>query len=322
MDIVFDSLARTFFMLSPVLPVMFASLFGVEVLMRLGIMQKLEPLGIPLARVSHLPPQNVLAFLTSMGSLVAANTLLAQHHATREINSSELVIGSVFNTVPVHFKETFTFQLPVVLPLLGLRLCLIYIATFWLAGFLKLGFVIWRGRQTLQYRGDAYKNQDDRPGKTSRRSVNFFQILLDALHARWRLFSRMILILGLVTFAVQLLVNAGVVESIESFVAPLTSHFGLPALVIAPVSVYVVSPIAGLIAMSALLQQNLVTEYQAIVALLSGGFLMVPVTRLRSTFPRYISILGLRNGTRVIFITTGLSLVSRGLVLLWVLLFF
>ncbi len=73
--------------------------------------------------------------------------------------------------------------------------------------------------------------------------------------------------------------------------------------------------------MSTLLKQQIVTEYQAIVSLLAGGFLMVPILRLRGTLPRYVSVFGWRNGTRVIYITTMLSLAASGILLVWVIVF-
>lgn len=137
-----------------------------------------------------------------------------------------------------------------------------------------------------------------------------------------RLGLMMSIILMVVTLIVQLLVHAGALAAFEALIAPAADILGLPAAIVAPVSVYIVSPIVGIGAMSTLLHQHLVTEYQAIVALLAGGFLMIPLTRLRGTLPRYVSILGWKNGSRVLTITTTLSLVARGLVLGWVFLFF
>lgn len=321
MDLVWHAARDTFSLLSKVLPVMFAGLFTVEVLVRLGFMRKLESIGKPLCRISHLPPQTIPAFLTSIGSLAAANIMLARHHAENAITDRELVIGSVFNTVPIHFKETLTYQLPVILPLLGPRLCLIYIAVFWLSGFMKLGYVVYQGRKTLSYRAHTHEAECGPDTDPLSKIETFTGVLRQAFHARWTLFARMATLLLVVTFIVQILVHAGVLNAVELVVAPAVDVFGLPATVIAPVSVYIVSPIVGIGAMSALLQQQIVTEYQAIVALLAGGFLMVPVTRLRGTLPRYIAILGWTHGTRVMYITTTLSLVARGIVLAAVILF-
>lgn len=322
MNIVWLSLNDTLVLLWRVLPAMFIGLFGVEVLAELGLLRKLEALGRPLARISHLPPQSVPAFLTAIGSLVAANVMLSRYHADKIISGRELVLGSVFNTVPLHFKETLTYQLPVILPLLGPRLCLIYIVTFWIGGMLKLGFVVYRGKTTLARR-EMNGSQSVAGEAVSAFSIKDFPaIVRKAFCARGRLFLKTVTILLVVTFAIQMLIHSGAMAVIASFMAPVADVFNLPGEVAAPVSVYIVSPIVGISAMSALLKQQVVTEYQAIVALLVGSFFMVPVTRLRGTLPRYIAILGWKYAARVICITTSLTLVARGMVLIWVLLFF
>ncbi|GAB6147136.1 hypothetical protein [Desulfocicer niacini] len=322
MDILWQALGDTFSLLRQVLPAMCIGLFGVEILVQLGLMRKLESVGKPLARISHLPPQSVPAFLTAIGSLAAANVMLSRHYAENLITDKELILGSVFNTVPLHFKETLTYQLPVILPLLGARLCLIYIATFWLAGFLKLGFVVYQGRR-MPVRSDVV--DQDTSGSAGTDGGFGRKIVLatvQAFRVRWRLFRKMAVLLSVVTFVVQLLVHVGALNALELLIGPTTDAFGLPSAVVAPVSIYILSPMVGIGAMSTLLQQHIVTEYQAIVALLVGGFIMVPVTRLRGTLPRYVSILGWRHGTRVIYITTVLSLVARAIILAWVFLFY
>jgi hypothetical protein len=321
MDLLCQAVRDTAYLLWKVLPTMFAGLFGVEVLVRLGLMRKIEAVGAPLARISRLPPQTLPAFVTSIGSLAAANTMLAGYHADKLITDRELVLGSVFNTVPLHFKETITYQLPVILPLLGMRLCLIYIVTFWLSGFLKLGFVIYQGRK-LPPQPMPDRNAADPAGTVAgSKTATLIGVLRQAFHARKGLFGRMALLLVIVTFIVQLLLHAGVLSTLELLIAPAAGVFGLPAAVVAPVSVYIVSPIVGITTMSSLLQQHLVSEYQAIVALLAGGFIMVPVMRLRGTLPRYISILGWKHGSRVMYITTVLSLAARAMVLAGVMMF-
>ena len=322
MNILLHAVRDTLSLLWQVLPVMFAGLFGVEVLVRLGLMNRLESIGRPLARIAHLPSQSVPAFLTSIGSLAAAMAMLAGHHADKRITDRELVLGSVFNTIPLHFKETLTYQLPVILPLLGIRLCLIYIATFWLTAVIKLGYVAYYGRKTLARKENVEAAIEADAATLDSDPKTFACVVRDAFIARWGLFSRMAVILMVVTMIVQLLVHAGALNAFEALIAPAADILGLPAVIVAPVSVYIVSPIVGIGAMSTLLHQHLVTEYQAIVALLAGGFLMVPLVRLRGTLPRYVSILGWKNGSRVLTITTVLSLVARGIVLGWVFLFF
>lgn len=304
--------------------VMFISLFGIELFMQMGLMKYLKPIGRPVAKFANLPSESALCFLAGIGSMIAAHTMSAQFHADRKLSDGQLLLTGVLNTVPFHFKETLTFQLPVVLPLLGFRLCMIYIAVFWLTGILKIGFIILWGSIRLKPPGhaqDAFENLECDPSDADCSPRSLKRLLADTWDARKKMYLRMITTLGTITFLVQLFIKTGLLNRIEILITPLTSVFNLPASVVGPVSAYIFSPTAGITFMSNLLNQHTVTTYQAIVALLVGGLLMVPVTRLRRTLPRYTSIYGFKNGFLLCAVTTGFSMLARMLILIWVLIF-
>ena len=301
---------------------MFLSLFGVELLMQLGLMKYLKPIGKPVARLANLPSESALAFLAGIGSMIAAHTMAARFHEDGKLTDGELVVTGVLNTVPFHFKETLTFQLPIVLPLLGIKLCLIYIAAFWLTGLVKLGFVIGYGRLKIQRRvegRDAFDTLECNPDNQDCIPRPLRQIVLDVWSARKNMFRRMIVLLGVVTLVVQLLMRSGAMQVFERLITPVTALFGLPPSVVGPVSAYILSPTVGITYMSNLLGGQIVTEFQAIVALLAGSVLMIPATRLRRTLPRYTAIFGLKFGAIICGLTTVLSMASRVILLVWVL---
>jgi hypothetical protein len=305
--------------------VMFASLFGIEVLMQMGLMRHLRPIGKPVAKLANLPSESALTFLAAIGSMIAAHTMAAHFHQDKKLSKQELIATGVLNTVPFHFKETLTFQLPIVLPLLGTKLCLIYIAAFWLAGFIKLGFVIIYGRIKIQRRDgltDAFVLMECNHADQDCIKRSFIQLLTDAWNTRKKMFLHMISLLAVVTMIVQLLINSGMMQAFEKLIKPMTSLLNLPPAVLGPVSAYILSPTVGITYMSNLLGNQTVTQFQAIVALLAGGVLMIPVTRLRRTLPRYMAIYGLKNGSIICGLTTALSMSSRFMILIWVLLFY
>jgi hypothetical protein len=305
--------------------VMFISLFGIELFMQMGLMKYLKPIGTPVAKLANLPSESALSFLAAMGSMIAAHTMTAQFHADEKMTDRDLLLTGVLNTVPFHFKETLTFQLPIVLPLLGIRLCLIYIAAFWLTGILKLGFVLLWGHFRVPgapRSDDAFDTMECDPldGACLPRSLK--QLLTDTWLARKKMYFRMLTLLATITLLVQILMNSGMLGWFEAVIGPVTSVFHLPPSVVGPISAYIFSPTVGITYMSNLLNQQAVTQYQAIVSLLAGSLLMIPVTRLRRTLPRYTAIFGWKHGFLICAITTGLSMLSRILILIWVLLFF
>jgi len=305
--------------------VMFISLFGIELFMQMGLMKYLKPIGTPVAKLANLPSESALSFLAAIGSMIAAHTMSAQFHADKKISDQELLLTGVLNTVPFHFKETLTFQLPIVLPLLGFRLCMIYIAAFWLTGILKIGFIILWGRIRLhpaEQTDDAFNNMECDPMDTDCVPRSLKHLLADTWSSRKKMYIRMMTLLASITFLIQLLMNSGLLGWLEALIAPITSVFDLPAAVIGPVSAYIFSPTVGITYMSNLMNQHVVNTHQAIVSLLAGGLLMIPVTRLRRTLPRYTAIYGLKHGSIICALTTGLSMLARIIILIWVLIFF
>lgn len=304
--------------------VMFVSLFGIELLMQIGMMKYLRPVGRPVARLANLPSESAVTFLVGIGSMIAAHTMAAEFYTDKKLNRQELLATGVLNTVPFHIKETLTFQIPIVLPLLGPRLCLIYIAAFWTAALIKIFFVVGYGRIVIKpqlQRPDAFDSLTCNPDEEDCTPRTFKQLLADTWNARKKMFFRMVRLLALVTLIIQLLLTSGLLQAVESLIAPLTSLLDLPAAVIGPITAYIFSPTVGITYMSNLLNGNAVTPFQAIVALLAGGIIMIPVMRLRRTIPRYIAIYGVKNGAAIAGLTTALSISSRIVMLALVLIF-
>jgi hypothetical protein len=322
---VLESVAQTAQLVFRMGAVMFISLFGVELLMQLGAMRFLRPIGKPVARLANLPSESALSFLAGIGSMLAAHTMTAQDYQGGRLTRQELIVTGVLNTVPFHFKETFTFQLPIVLPLLGPKLCLIYITAFWLTGVIKIIYVVGYGRLRIQPQTggrDAFEALECNPAERDCRPRSGRQILIATWHSRRKLFAKMILMLAAVTLIVQLLVNSGALTIFERLILPLTSIFNLPPSLVGPISAYIFSPTAGITFLSNLLQKALVTDYQAIVALLAASLLMIPMMRLRRTLPRYMAIYGLKPGAAICGLTTVFAMLSRVLLLAGVLFVF
>lgn len=324
MDIFLSSFEYSFFLTLRMGLIMFVSLFGIELFMQMGLMKYLRPIGVPIARLGHLPSESAVSFLTAIGSMIAAHTMTAQFHADGKMSDRDLILTGVANTVPFHFRQILTFQLPIVLPLLGFRLCLIYISAFVLAGLIKLAFVILWGRLRVREKdgdGDAFDSISCKPDDPDCQPRSLGRLAKNSWEARKKMFLRMITLLGTVTLAVQILMNTGMLKWFETLILPAASLFDLPAAVVGPVSAYIFSPTVGIAYMSNLLSAEVVSPHQAIFSLLAGGLLMIPLTRLRRTLPRYISIFGFKHGMAICGLTTLFSMLSRVLILGWLLVF-
>ena len=293
---------------------MFIGLFGAEVSLQLGLMKKFEPLNRPLIKISHLPPEAGLGLVAGIGSTLAANSMLAGFHKDKRISDKEVILSSLLSSTPVYIKETFTYQLPVVFPVLGVFVGMAHLLIFWFSGLVKLFLIILVGRKILPAR--SIDSPMDCPDDKKHLSNNFKQIIKRAFKNQMKPFMKIVFIYISITFIILLLSHFGILKIIESQVTPLTSCINLPSNIVTPVATYIIHPIAGISSMGTLLRQGEITNYQTIVALLLGSLILLPVLSLRGLLPKYISLFGFRIGTIIILISTGVSVFVRGIILL------
>ena len=117
----------------PVLITIFVGLVGTSVLVELGLMQKFSRLVSPIFAYTNLPDTCASAFIVSIGSTVAANSMLFQAKKENCLEDREVLLCAMMNATPAYFRELFTYQIPIVLPALGLVVggfySLVFIAT-------------------------------------------------------------------------------------------------------------------------------------------------------------------------------------------------
>ncbi|MEJ5300266.1 MAG: hypothetical protein WHS38_04675 [Thermodesulforhabdaceae bacterium] len=275
----------------PTILVIGVGLAVAEVLVETGIIMKISKIGRPLSRFAGLPDACGFAIITATVSFVAANSMLQDMRENKILTDRETFLASLLAGSIAPVKELFTYHLPVILPALGLYAGSVYMGTLWLGSVALLLFVMIAGRILL-------KNQHQRCDI----NLNFQNSTLPS-HSRWsavrRFFIRFGRIGGIfltVTVTVFLLMELGVMARIEGFLMPLASYFSLPAAVLPAVAAYIASPLVGITMMGSILRQQIITDHQAIIALLFGSIFMLPVLYLRFYFPQWISIFGLRLG--------------------------
>jgi len=313
-----QSLADTWGIVPRVLIIMFASLYASQVLIELGLFKKLEFIGRPLVRLAHLPGEAGVTFVASFGSVLAGNTMIAGLYHQRQINRLQTLLTALLNTTPVYVKETFTYQIPVMIPLLGLKVGLLYFLTFVASGIIKTLFVIIYGR--LRLKGPASEIGAADPGSVgaglTENKGRFGELLISSFSRQRKIFFKVGVIFVSTTFLIFLLINSGVVKGLVEYVAPLTRVFGLPPSCAIPVSTYMFSPLVGAASIGAMLKESVLTDLQGITACVLGSLLMLPIFTIRYSFAKYTSIFGFSLGCSILAVSTALGMFSRGVFLL------
>ncbi len=314
-NIFIQSLVDTLTFVPRILIIMFLSLFISGLLIKLGLFKRLEFIGRPLARLANLPKESALSFIASFGSPVSGNTMLVKLYKQGLIDKRETFLSALLNRVPVYIKETFTYQIPVIIPILGFKIGGIYFLGFLLSGATILLFVILFGKGKLK---------KSRIGKDS-----FFDVVpikqrpdkLFALDFRHQIktFFKMSSVFVSITFIVFLLMNKGAADRLKDMVQPLTDFFKLPVSAAVGVGSYIFSPLVGATSIGAMARNGSLSDFQAVAACILGSFLMLPVSALRYSLAKYTAIFGFSLGSKILLVSLFLQMMVKGVILLIVL---
>ncbi len=274
----------------------------------MGFMDRFVSIARPLVRISNLPGESGVAFTTSFASAIAGNTIIANFYREGRLNEKELILSALLNGVPVYIREIFTYQIPIILPALGLKVGLFYISVFFLSGIFRLLFVVIYGKVSLKPRRESFYKND-------KKTLGFTKALRIAFKRQSSFFLKISVIFIGVTFLVFFALNAGFIGILADCVKPVVKLFNLPGEIVAPLTAYIVSPIAGIMSMGILVKRKIISEMQAILALLLGGIFMLPILSLRNYLPKYSSIFGLRPSLLILGISNLIGIFVRLLLL-------
>lgn len=292
----------------PILVMIFVGLVGTSVLVELGLMQKISKFVSPIFTYTNLPETCASAFIVAIGSAVAANSMLFQAKKENCLNDREVVLCSMMNTTPAYFRELFTYQIPIVLPALGLVVGGFYSLVFVITAVFKILVVVVASKLFLK--GDSCKVPETR--KTEKVTLN--TALKRAFKKEFRIFLKIAGVYLLATTIIFALQEHGAFEIFS--VLPLAELFKIPPETIVPLTSYVASPILGISLLGPMIHSGEITNIQAMIVLMLGSMFMLPIFAVRSQLPRKVAIFGTRLGFQIVAYSTAISIFVRLVVLL------
>ena len=197
-------LIKTLDFVLPVLGMIFLGLFLAGFMIEMGIVTHISRFARPLVEVAHLPEANASAFIVSLGSTVAANGVVAGFRKEGAFTDSEVILCAVMNGIPFYLREIFTYQIPIVIPALGLVVGGLYGMVFFVTVLVKLFLVVLLGRIFLEKR--SYGGFEIPAIK----SGNLRSASIKALRGQMRIFSKIALTYFFMTLLVFYLTDEGV----------------------------------------------------------------------------------------------------------------
>jgi hypothetical protein len=300
LDILQEAASSTISTMSTV----FSMLFLTGIMAEMGLFHKMAFIAKPLASASHLPVISASTFVVSVGSKLAANAMTARLKEEGHLNERQAFLSALLNTVPVYFREMFTYQLAYVIPVLGLIVGGAYAVIFSATGIIKLIIIVMLGRRFLER---------DFAEPVEATKIQPKRCIIDAakssLAGEMPMFLRMTGIFFLTTFLILYLNETGTLESMN--VVPLAHLFHVPPETIVPLTVFVASPKAGMSILGPMIQNGSLSEIKALIVLMLGSMFMLPFIAIRSEIPNHASLFGMRMGISLVAISTAISMLVR-----------
>jgi hypothetical protein len=298
-----DLLIRTLQFALPVLITIFLGLFFAGLLAEMGALNRISRVSRPLVSLAHLPEICASSFVVSLGSTVAANSMVASFTEDNALENKEVFLCTMINSIPAYIREIFTYQIPIVVPALGLFAGGLYAMVFMVTALVKILVVIILGRTLFEPRSYGQMVPE------AKKSVSLDRAVSKVLRSQRRIFLRIASVYLIMTYILFLLRERGLFESMS--VLPIAGIFGIPPESIVPLTTYVASPILGISMLGPMIKSGSVSEIQAMIVLMLGSMFMLPVFALRSMVPNYTALFGPRLGVSVVVVSTGISILVR-----------
>jgi len=234
--------------------------------------------------------------------------MIARMKNEGHLSERQAFLSAILNSVPVYFRELFTYQLAFVIPVLGIFVGGVYALVAVSTGLIKLVLVLVLGRAYLM--GDSMPSLELAEPQEGKSIINS---AIKSLRGQGRIFLRIAALYFIMTFLVLYLSEEGILQSLD--VLPLAHLFSVPPETVIPLTIYVASPKAGITLLGPMIQNGDISESKALIVLMLGSLFMLPVYSIRSLMPNYTSVFGMRLGLSLVAISTGISVLVRLLVL-------
>jgi hypothetical protein len=273
-----------------------------------GAVERIAALSKPLTKPANLPEEVGTAILTTTASTTAGYGMLAEFRESGMLDDRATLVAVTINTFFGFAQHIFTFYAPVLIPILGLKVGLLYVGARALIALSITLVGILAGALLLSERNvdraaapdvEGPASEDDPLGEklrtAARRSASKVRDILPRL--------------VVIYTAVVLIVNTYDVTQVTSVADPLTSLAGLPGAAAPTIAVFAIDTTNGALFIAPLIENGTFTARAAVATMLIGGIVSFAVSTFKRSIPFQYGIWGAEFGSKVIAVNTGLKVV-------------
>jgi hypothetical protein len=304
--------------------------FLANVAVGFGLVEKIAAFSKYLTRPANLPDEVGTAIVTTAASTTAGYGMLADFRESGRLDDVETLVAVTMNTFFGFVQHIFTFYAPVLIPILGLEVGLLYVGAraavalgITLAGVLGGAVLLSGARAPGAPRAADPESATDgglaTDGATAERddlttaadiddTEPPLEVLRTAGEKTWPKLKRLVPRLAIVYVLVTLLVRTQDLESATAVAEPLTTLLGLPAASLFVVGVFAFDTTTGAATIAPMIGSTF-TPRTAVATMLLGGIISFAVSTFKRSIPFQYGIWGPKFGSKVILVNTALKIV-------------
>lgn len=283
--------------------------FVANVAVAFGLIRYVAGLSGSLTRPANLPDEVGTAILTTAASTTAGYATLAEYRESGLLDDRATLVAVTINTFFGFVQHVFTYYIPVLIPILGVRTGTVYVSAragialaITVTGVLAGGVLLSERNVNRDALADVDASGPEDDDQTRSERVR------EAAAKSWSTLRRIVPRLAVVYTVVIAFVTAYDVEALTSVAEPITGVLGLPGAAVPVIAVYTLDTTAGAVTLAGT-EAGIFTVRTAVASLLIGGILSFAVSTFRRSIPFQYGIWGAEFGTKVIAVNTALKLV-------------
>jgi hypothetical protein len=306
-----------------------------DLLVSYGLIERVTGLSRRLTGPANLPDAAGTAIVTTAASTTAGYGMLAEYRDEGRMDDRATLVAVTINTFFGFVQHIPTFYAPVLIPILGLRVGLAYVASRALVALAITLTGVAAGallldppaRAAAAANGPSVAAESAEPdgGTTAAGAAAGPETATDASRETTRDHLvgavrtgaekvRAILPRLAVVYALVVLVTRFYDPSnLTSLAGPLTEATGLPGAAVPVIAVYAIDTTNGALVLAPLVRDGVFGVRAAVATMLIGGIVSFAVSTFKRSIPFQYGIWGAEFGSKVVVVNTALKVVWIGL---------
>ncbi|WP_131007779.1 nucleoside recognition domain-containing protein [Methanofervidicoccus abyssi] len=288
------SLIYTLKLISIVIP----TIFIMNYLINSGILEKISKNILPITKHLNINSLALSSILACLFSPTVGYSILAEGLKSNKISEEEVIATSLANSFPSLLSHTFTFFLPVVIPILGLTGVLFLL--------IRLGVALIKTVLGMFYLKRLSKNgnieKDIVVEGYKKKSIK------TSLYSTLKFSKRLVLVMYTTMFLVILLSKLGVFQYLNSLIMPVTKTFNLNPNIGLLALTEVINVYGAVVMAGGFLREGILNPKEVLIGLTIGNIITFSSRYVKHSLPLHITLFGPKLGTKIVMINGAITL--------------